>query len=270
VGPKFLRDTSVEELEPGVYEGRLNRDWWIARGPNGGFLAAIVMRALTAAVGDESRSARSLTIHFTAAPGEGAIRIETELERVGRSLSTVTGRVTQGDRLIALAISAFSTAREGAIEFDDAPAPEAPGPDDAFRVERRPDMPPFSANWDMRVALGGRPFTGEIAEPAVTGGWIRPLEGEVAIDAALLAQLSDAWIPAVFRELEAPNPVPTVDLTVHFRAPLPLPADWTLVRFTTRLARDGFIEEDCEIWSREGRMICQARQLALLQVPSHA
>ena len=40
------------------------------------------------------------------------------------------------------------------------------------------------------------------------------------------------------------------------------------VRARYRLSRDGFIEEDGEIWSRDGRLIAQSRQLALLQAPS--
>jgi acyl-CoA thioesterase len=62
--------------------------------------------------------------------------------------------------------------------------------------------------------------------------------------------------------------VSTIDLTIHFRAKLPLPADWLLVRFESRLARDGFIEEDGELWTTDGRLIAHSRQLALLQAPS--
>jgi len=51
-------------------------------------------------------------------------------------------------------------------------------------------------------------------------------------------------------------------------AQLPLPGDWVLARFASRLSRDGFIEEDGEIWSRDGWLIAQSRQLALLQAAS--
>ena len=48
---KFVQDTAVRQVEAGVFEGTVSRDWWIERGPNGGYLAAMLMRALTAAVG---------------------------------------------------------------------------------------------------------------------------------------------------------------------------------------------------------------------------
>jgi acyl-CoA thioesterase len=61
--------------------------------------------------------------------------------------------------------------------------------------------------------------------------------------------------------------VPTVDLTVHFRAAWPAdldPSDFALVVFRSRLARDGFVEEDGEVWTRSGVLLAQSRQLALL------
>jgi len=62
--------------------------------------------------------------------------------------------------------------------------------------------------------------------------------------------------------------IPTVDLTVHFRETLPLagarPDDWTLATFRTRVVREGFLEEDGELWSRDGRLLAHSRQLAVL------
>ena len=79
--------------------------------------------------------------------------------------------------------------------------------------------------------------------------------------------LADAWPPAVFQLAEEFFPAPTVELTVHFRAALPLAGataeDFHLVRFQTMLVRDGFFEEDGAIWSRDGQLLAQSRQLAL-------
>ena len=62
--------------------------------------------------------------------------------------------------------------------------------------------------------------------------------------------------------------VPTIDLTVHFRASLPLKGakaeDYYLAVFRAREAREGFFEEDGEIWSRDGILMAQSRQLAIL------
>src|SRR5689334_12339645 len=98
---KFERDTSVNEVDAGIFEGHVNRDWWIVFGPNGGFLAAMLVKAMSSAVDDHARMPRSLTIHYTAAPAEGAVRIATTIERAGRGMTTVSARMQQGERLIA-------------------------------------------------------------------------------------------------------------------------------------------------------------------------
>jgi acyl-CoA thioesterase len=272
---KFDRDTSVSEIEAGVFEGHVNRDWWIVFGPNGGFLAAMLVRAMAAAVDDHARAPRSLTIHYTAAPAEGPVRITTAIERAGRSLTTLSARMEQEGRLVALAIGAFSRQRIAAIEFSEAPAPDAPAPEAVPVMTMAGTLPPFTRQWEIRPAIGTPPFSGSDGS-TVTGGWIRLLNsgGDPGlsahpIDAALVAQLADAWLPAVFTRLTEPNPVPTIDLTIHFRSDLPLPADYVLVKFESRLSQGGFIEEDGAIWSRDGRLIAHSRQLALLQALSH-
>ena len=42
--------------------------------------------------------------------------------------------------------------------------------------------------------------------------------------------------------------------------------DWVLVVFRSTVASDGFIEEDGELWSRDGRLLAQSRQLAVVLV----
>ena len=86
-----------------------------------------------------------------------------------------------------------------------------------------------------------------------------------------MAAYTDAWPPAVFSSSDLgaiAHGVPTVDLTIHFRAQLPLPGarpdDFALVVFRSREARDGFVEEDGEVWSRDGVLLAQSRQLAVL------
>jgi acyl-CoA thioesterase len=76
--------------------------------------------------------------------------------------------------------------------------------------------------------------------------------------------IADAVYPAVYVKLDQPVPTPTIDLTVHFRSSLPRDYDWVLGRFETRYSMEGFIEEDGQIWGRDGTLIALSRQLALL------
>jgi hypothetical protein len=62
---------------------------------------------------------------------------------------------------------------------------------------------------------------------------------------------------------------PTIDLTIHFRVPMPRapdpdPDELCLARFRTRLVHEGFFDEDGVIWAKDGTVLAQSRQLAIL------
>ncbi len=64
---RFAQDAAVAPVGDGRYTARIDRGWWIQRGPNGGYLAAIVLRAILAEVADPERRPRSLALLL--APG---------------------------------------------------------------------------------------------------------------------------------------------------------------------------------------------------------
>jgi len=268
----FDRETAVRPLGDGRYESRLDRAWWVHRGPNGGYLAAIVLRALTEAVGDADRAPRSLTVHYAAPPSEGALEIATTIERAGRSLTSCSARLTQDGKLIGMALAAFSQARPGP-EFADLQPAAAPPPEQSKVVEVPTDdpfMPDIARRWENRIVRGGFPL--EATGEAVITRWIRLPEGRV-VDGLVAAAITDAVIPAVFGRVEEQIIVPTVDLTIHFRSSLPLadaePDDYVLADFRTNVVAEGFLEEDGQIWSRDGVLLAQSRQLAaILPMPA--
>jgi acyl-CoA thioesterase len=256
----FDTDTAVRPGDDGALECEIGPDWWVAAGPNGGYLAAILVRALEAQAGADRRPLRSLTVHYLRAPSAAPARVEVEIEREGRSVSFARARLLQDGRPCALAGAVLADARAG-LELEHAEFPEVEPPDAIAPARHRADPPPFARQFEFRQAVGARVFGR--GEEAVTGGWVR-LRRERPLDAALLVALCDSWFPAVFALVDEPRPVPTLELTVHLRTDGgALPPDWVLGRFTTRTARDGFLEEDGEIYSRDGRLLAQSRQLAL-------
>lgn len=264
----FEEQTSIKETASGTYEGRVHPGWWVVRGPHGGYLAAIVLRAMTARLGDPARPPRSFTTHFAAAPEEGPLEIDVRVEREGRSMTTLSARTSQGDKLVALSLAAFSAPRPG-LEFDDAPMPEAAPPEEGFVVPTEGEnIPPFLGNFDMRWLFGGPPFSG--SPEAVVGGWLRLAEPTL-VDASAMACLMDAWAPAVFPRATQLVVCPTIDLTIHFRGDFPAPgagtSDFYLGRFSSKLSHDGFFEEDGEMWTADGKLVAQSRQLALALIP---
>jgi len=261
----FDRETATAPVGAGRYEAALDPSWWVHRGPNGGYLAALVLRALVAAVDDDERAPRSLTVHYTTPPAEGSLQIATTIERSGRSLTSCSARLEQDGRLIGLALGAFSKPRPGPV-FCDLTMPEVPSPDAIAPTPVAPDIPPIARRWDSRFAVGApRMRGGEPTDRAITAVWIRLPEGH-AVDAVVAAAITDAAIPAVFSRLDEPIIVPTVDLTIHFRSALPVPDaradDFVLAVFRTGVVAEGFLEEDGEVWAADGTLIAQSRQLA--------
>lgn len=270
----FDEDTAVRFLADGLFEASLDPSWRIVRGANGGHLAATILRAMSAAVGDPARTPRTMTTHFARVPEDRAVQIETKVERSGRTMSTLSGRMTQDGKLIAAALAGFLTDRSGP-EFADITMPEVPAPEAVDAVSDRDDFP-FGRHFDYRPAAGSRfrspheAVAGDPSEPAEVAVWMRMREPQ-SLDHMVVTQLCDAFAPAVFVKLGAGGGgagVPTIEMTYHYREVLPPEGanddDWYLGVFRTTLARGGFIEEDGWLWSRRGTLVAQSRQLAIL------
>ena len=114
----------------------------------------------------------------------------------------------------------------------------------------------------MQTRFGDPAFSS--SEHALTGGWLGLLE-ERPIDALTVLVLADAWYPAPWPRLKSLAPAPTIELSVLFRAPLPLdrlaaarqvPLDASCATGSSR--RTGVL------WAPDGTLVAQSRQLALL------
>jgi acyl-CoA thioesterase len=264
----FTTLTAVAREDTDRFSLDIDPTSFIARGPNGGYIAAVLLRALIARVDDLdggalARPPRSLTVHYPAPPTAGPAVITTEVIRAGRSLVTAAARLTQQGKPMATALAAFSPAWPGET-WNDRAAPEVPAPEALTDggLERPPL--PFLDYWDHRFTKGR---VVDPTGPAETAGWIRLAEPE-PIDGPVVAAMTDAFPPAVFTRYAVPNPVPTVDLTIHFRAALPMaglePDDFVLGRFRTQTLVEGFLEEDGELWTADGVLVAQSRQLAVM------
>ena len=269
-----------------LFDADVSPDWHAGRGPHGGYLAAMLLRALTETVADAQRAPRSLTIHYARAPQPGPVQIHTAIERAGRSLSTLSARMEQDGRLMALALAAFSVPWH-APEIADLPLPDVAPAEPRSGPPRPPHplAPSFARHMEFQPRLGTRPFTGADA-PMEIGGWLALAEPR-PLDALALAFFSDALFSPPFIRLSEPAVTPTIDLTIHFRAslaavapktsppeeapgptadsgPSGAPAEQCFARFRSTVVHEGFFEEDGVIWAADGRVLLHSRQLALV------
>jgi acyl-CoA thioesterase len=258
----FERATAVESLGHGDWRGTCDAAWSSQMSANGGYIAAIVLRAMIGELDEPERRPRSLTCHYLRPPGLGELRVAVAVERQGRTMSTLTARLTQGGRLCVIAVAAFAVELAGALDYAGTP-PQAPPPDAVTPLEPPPEVP-MVAQFDVRPVFGGPRYSG--APEAFTGGWLRFADPQ-PLDPPALAMYADAWLPSPFPRLTRPASASTIDLTVHFRDPAAAAAivdEPVLVVFRSTTSRGAFFEDDGELWSRDGVLLAQSRQLALL------
>ena len=282
----FERDTAVRRLQRSdsavadgsraSYAAEVSSAWRAGRGPHGGYLAAMLLRALTETVAEPARSPRSLTIHYARAPRPGPVRIDTVIERGGRSLSTLSARMEQDGKLMALVLAAFSVPWT-APEIAELAMPEVEPPD-AARESSAPlaeqvtsgRAPQFLRQLVVQPRMGGPPFSGSTA-PMEVAAWLGLRDGARPVDALALALFSDSLFSPPFVRLTELATSPTVELTIHFLtghegagSERHDPANLCFARFRSALVHEGFFEEDGVIWSAGGTPLVQSRQLAIL------
>ncbi|MEV7102479.1 thioesterase family protein [Streptomyces atroolivaceus] len=264
---EFDRDTAVTLREEGVYNAELSAGWTIIHAVNGGYLLAMLGRALGEALPHSDPF--SVSAHYLTASVPGPAVIRTQVVRAGRTLST-------GEA------SLFQFAEDG-TEIERirvlATYGDLDGLTDEIRTSARPPvMPPLEQC--LGASDGTAPIPGSSAiterldiklDPATVGwavgapsgkgemrGWFGLADGRDADPLSLLLTV-DALPPTSF-ELGLKGWTPTIELTTHIRCrPAPGPLR---VSITTRNLAGGFLEEDAEVWDSADRLVAQSRQLA--------
>ncbi|MEU6555844.1 thioesterase family protein [Streptomyces sp. NPDC046915] len=264
---EFDRDTAVTRREPGVYDIDLSAGWTIINAVNGGYLLAVLGRALADALPHPDPF--TISAHYLTASQPGPAVVRTETVRTGRTLSTGQASLFQYDEAGGEVERIRVLASYGDLDSlpDDvrttATPPAIPPMDQCFGTEDGPAPVEGSSAITDRLMLKLDPATLGWALGAPSGkgemrSWFGLADGRDADPFALLLAV-DALPPTAF-EIGLSGWVPTVELTVHVRhrpAPGPL-----RVAITTRNLAGGFLEEDAEVWDSADRLVAQSRQLA--------
>lgn len=260
MGNEFDADTAVEPVAPGEYAATVTDRWHTAASPNGGYLLAVCLQALSA----EMPLPDPLVVSaYYLRPGRaGPATLRAEAIRSGRR--TATGQVTleQGGReamRVLATFSDFDLAEGRTVVLNEPPA--LPPPEQCVDPLGGGAMAgiPITERVQARFAEMPGWFRGEPAHEPQTEFWMRLADGREP-DLMTLPLMVDAAPPVVLDFGEAGST--TLELTVHLRA-RPAPG-WLACRVGTRHVQDGFHEEDVEVWDSAGRLVAQSRQLALL------
>ena len=247
-----------------VRRTRLSREWWSWGGAHGGLVMALSAEALAATL--PGRTLRTITTHFLAPVDERPLLLHTTPERVSGSSSTATVRAVQDGATAALSILSTVEPRT-APAVQHAPLPPAVPPPGAcapfrdaellFACARQVEIRPT----DDRLPLSGS------AQPRLTA-WVRLRSTDVTdVRGALI--LLDALAPAAYASWTVPEVVPTLQLTAHLLDDLDSSprAGWLLAQMRHTRTEHGISVDDCLLWSDDGRLIAQARQLRRVLPP---
>lgn len=263
----FVTATTWSPLGEGRYAGHPSPRWFQGRGAYGGMLGGALLRSMMRELNEPARAPRSLTVHFCAPVTEGEASISVRIERAGRQVSHLSARLEQSGQVACLASATFATSRDTPLVYTDARPPRVPPP---FDVPPVPEgvLPTFGAQFDYRWCVGAAPYSG--AQEARVGGWIRP-RVPTPLDAPLVVALLDAFPPASFARVQGFCNGATMDFTAHFYAPLPLahasPEAFYLRTGQSRHAAHGYADDLAELWSEDGQLLAQLRQMAAVFPP---
>jgi acyl-CoA thioesterase len=266
--PSFLAATTWSPLGEGRYQGRLSSAWYQGRGVYGGLVGGVLLRSMMRELDDPARPPRSFTVHFCAPVFEGEAELTVRRERAGRQVTHLSARLEQGGQVAALASATFAGSRETSLRYTVARPPPVPPPADVPPV---PDelLPTFARLLDYRWCVGAAPYSG--AEEALAGGWVRP-RAPMPLDAPLAVGLLDAFPPSALARVDGFCPAATMDFTAHFYAPLPLegasPEAFYLRTGRSTWADAGYTDDLAMLWSEEGRLLAQLRQVAAVFPPA--
>jgi hypothetical protein len=257
----FDEATAVETIAPGRYRGEVSPGWTIGPKPNGGYLLAMLGRAVAASSPHPDPVA--VSAHFLWAPDPGTVTIEVGLLRAGRSASQLRAELRQEERVCVAALFTQGQLGEEPVHWDQG-APRAP------EVPFEACVPSSGTNPSgVRVALMDQVEVrldpactafarGEPSGRGVVEGWLA-LRDERPFDPLSLLFALDAFPPASF-DIARTGWVPTLELTCYLRA-RPAPGPLRLRQAAQLVAGERF-DETCTAWDRSGRLVGQATQLA--------
>ena len=256
----FLEDTHVakDPKREGVLHATLSPEWAVW-GPNGGYVAAIALRAAMAA----SRLPRpaSFHCHFLAVGRFEPVELRVTSLGGGKRAESLRVDVLQGDRLLLAATAWMVDDGLDGYAHDVGAAPEIPGPD-ALRGyqdlagEEYADWYPIWRHIEGRPVVWGH----DVARPPEWHCWLRftdtTIEDRHADAVRQLFWLDFPGWNATIAAHTWPFPylTPNLDLTVQFHRAAP-EEEWILASGFVPLADDGLVGCVSRLWTPDGRLL---------------
>ena len=261
----FGAETSLRG-DSGEYVATLSPAWEIW-GPQGGYTAAVALRA----AGAESGFPRPASFYcqYLSVAQFGDIHVEVTSLRRTRRAEALRVSLTQEKPVLEALV--WTVAELSGIDHSASEPPEAPAPGKVESWDKYwPDGPPFRfwENFDVRP-VDPAPDQWQDARSPRTLGWsrllTRPALEDPFIDAGRMLLVADsAMYPAATLAHEGlfPYIAPSLDLNVSFHATA-RDSEWLLIEAQSPVSRDAVVAGRASIWSQDGQLVASAVQQML-------
>jgi acyl-coenzyme A thioesterase PaaI-like protein len=264
----FRDSIGIDAVGDGRYRAELGPHWTVGPKAHGGLLLVLLARAGLARIEADAPGAApdplALAADFLRAPDPGPVELQTEVLKIGRTASVVSVRMHQGGKAVLAAT--LTAGRLPDVEPQWADLPDLPAEPPADATDPAADgarVFGLAGSCELRFDTPTIAFARGEQAPPVLRGWVRPRGEPVDVLFALLA--GDILPPTVFNVGGRFGWAPTVQLTALLRA-RPAPGWLRLESRSTAVAGTWF-DEDATVVDAAGRLVCQARQLALSPLP---
>ena len=257
----FVVDTAVDGSD-GRFTARLSRDWEIW-GPNGGYVAAIALRAAGRAAA--LRRPAAFAGHFLGVADFDVVDLRVTMLRAAKRAESLRVSMTQKDRPIFEAILWVIAEVEG-LAHDVATMPDVPLPSALRSIEDLVPAQDLQQRYRFWENLESRPIDWvpwDRREPGdpVWREWyrFRPRAtcDDPFADAARLLLLVDTmgW-PAACRAYprDSGYVAPSLDVSVQFHRLEPQ-SEWLLVDAVAPVAAHGLIGAQARVFSIDGKLL---------------
>jgi acyl-CoA thioesterase len=241
--------------------------WCINGRAHGGYLAALAERACSTVVARPEATLRTITVHYLRGVAPGRVTFDVTIEHPGRRLAVVSFRLRQDDVAVMVGVASFAPRGEPYEYRDPMPPPEYP-PVDALPRSLDVEYVPRSFLELLDLRLAPEPPLFSKNDSARVGGWVRLAQPRRA-DVSLLLLLCDVFPRALMATQSTsprvPPPTTSLHMLIHETdvADRVRDDDHLLVALTTLRVHDGFFDEDSCLWSPDGTLLAQGRQLAI-------
>jgi len=256
----FGQATAVRPVGDGSFAAALSPDWAVGDRPHGGYLLAVMARAALAVTGENAPDPLTVSAQFLRPPAFGAATVAVTVRKKGRTVTAVNAVLEQDGRPCVEAAINCGRLPQGPVHYSDLARLPAEPPADAIDITENVGAVYRVARVSRLMLDAGTAgfVTGRTDLPPRLHMWLRPADHEPDALFALLA--GDISPPVVFN-IGRFGWTPSVQLTALLRA-RPAPG-WLRVLADSRALHDRWFDEDLQVIDSTGRLVCQARQLAI-------